>query len=36
MGALAKNLYRIHQQQNDAGHLDFSSIQLLYRPALKD
>jgi 3-hydroxyisobutyrate dehydrogenase len=36
MGALAKNLYRIHQQQNDAGQLDFSSIQLLYRPALKD
>lgn len=36
MGALAKNLYRIHQQQNDAGRLDFSSIQLLYRPGLKD
>lgn len=36
MGALAKNLYRIHQQQNDAGRLDFSSIQWLYRPALKD
>jgi len=36
MGALAKNLYRIHQQQNDAGRLDFSSIQLLYRPSLKD
>ena len=35
MGALAKNLYRIHQQQNDAGRLDFSSIQLLYRPSLK-
>jgi 3-hydroxyisobutyrate dehydrogenase len=35
MGALAKNLYRIHQQQNDAGQLDFSSIQLLYRPSLK-
>jgi 3-hydroxyisobutyrate dehydrogenase len=35
LGALAKNLYRIHQQQNDAGRLDFSSIQLLYRPALK-
>jgi 3-hydroxyisobutyrate dehydrogenase len=35
MGALAKNLYRIHEQQNDAGRLDFSSIQLLYRPALK-
>jgi 3-hydroxyisobutyrate dehydrogenase len=36
MGALAKNLYRIHQQQNDAGRLDFSSIQLLYRPSLKN
>ncbi len=36
MGSLAKNLYRIHQQQNDAGRLDFSSIQLLYRPSLKD
>lgn len=36
MGALAKNLYRMHQQHNDAGGLDFSSIQLLYRPALKD
>lgn len=36
MGALAKNLYRIHQQQNDAGRLDFSSIQWLYRPGLKD
>ena len=35
MGALAKNLYRIHQRQNDAGQLDFSSIQLLYRPSLK-
>ncbi len=35
LGALAKNLYRIHQQQNDAGSLDFSSIQLLYRPSLK-
>ncbi len=36
LGALAKNLYRIHQQQNDAGRLDFSSIQWLYRPSLKD
>ena len=36
LGALAKNLYRIHEQQNEAGRLDFSSIQLLYRPSLKD
>lgn len=36
MGSLAKNLYRIHEQQNDAGRLDFSSIQLLYKPSLKD
>ncbi len=30
LGALAKSLYRIHQQNNDAGGLDFSSIQMLY------
>jgi 3-hydroxyisobutyrate dehydrogenase len=36
LGALAKNLYRLHQQVNDSGRLDFSSIQWLYRPALKD
>ena len=36
LGALAKNLYRIHEQQNEAGRLDFSSIQLLYRPSLKE
>ncbi|MFV2091315.1 MAG: NAD-binding protein, partial [Pseudomonadales bacterium] len=35
LGALAKNLYRIHQQHNDAGRLDFSSIQWLYSPDLK-
>jgi 3-hydroxyisobutyrate dehydrogenase len=35
MGALAKNLYRLHQQTNDAGRLDFSSIQWLYSPNLK-
>jgi len=35
LGSLAKNLYRIHQQQNDAGGLDFSSIQWLYAPRLK-
>ena len=36
LGSLAKNLYRIHQQQNDAGGLDFSSIQWLYVPRLKN
>ena len=36
MGALAKNLYRVHQQFHDAGRLDFSSIQLLYDPQLRD
>ena len=36
MGALAKNLYRVHQQTHDSGGLDFSSIQLLYKPDLKD
>ena len=36
MGALAKNLYRVHQQTHDSGGLDFSSIQLLYQPDLKD
>ncbi len=36
LGSLAKNLYRIHQQLNASGGLDFSSIQWLYRPQLKD
>lgn len=36
LGALAKNLYRVHQQTHDSGGLDFSSIQLLYQPSLKD
>ena len=36
MGALARNLYRLHQQNNAAGKLDFSSIQTFYRPELKD
>jgi len=31
MGSLAKNLYRLHEQLNDAGGLDFSSIQRLYK-----
>ncbi len=35
LGALAKNLYRIHQQLNASGGLDFSSIQWLYQPQLK-
>lgn len=35
LGGLAKNLYRLHQQENDAGRLDFSSIQWLYAPGLK-
>jgi 3-hydroxyisobutyrate dehydrogenase len=35
LGALAKNLYRLHQRVNDSGRLDFSSIQWLYSPELK-
>ena len=35
LGALAENLYRLHAAQNDAGRLDFSSIQWLFDPALK-
>ena len=34
MGSLAKNLYRVHEQVNKAGGLDFSSIQWLYKPEL--
>ncbi|MDE0366200.1 MAG: 3-hydroxyisobutyrate dehydrogenase [Gammaproteobacteria bacterium] len=34
MGSLAKNLYRVHEQVNAAGRLDFSSIQWLYRPEM--
>ena len=34
MGSLARNLYRMHEQVNDAGRLDFSSIQLLYKREL--
>ena len=36
LGALAKNLYRLHQQINDSGRLDFSSIQWLSRPSLQE
>jgi len=32
MGALARNLYRLHRRVNDAGALDFSSIQRLIEP----
>ncbi len=34
MGSLAKNLYRVHEQVNKAGQLDFSSIQWLYKPEM--
>jgi 3-hydroxyisobutyrate dehydrogenase len=35
LGALARNLFRLHQRVNDSGRLDFSSIQWLYQPDLK-
>jgi 3-hydroxyisobutyrate dehydrogenase len=35
MGALAKNLYRVHQQLHDAGGLDFSSIQWLFKADIR-
>ena len=35
LGALAKSLYRLHEQHNEAGRLDFSSIQWLFDPALR-
>lgn len=35
MGSLAKNLYRVHQQLHDAGGLDFSSIQWLFKADLR-
>ncbi len=35
MGSLAQNLYQIHRETHDAGGLDFSSIQWLYKPDLK-
>ena len=34
MGSLAQNLYRVHEQVNNAGRLDFSSIQWLYKPEM--
>jgi len=36
MGSLAQNLYEVHRQTHDSGGLDFSSIQWLYKPQLKD
>jgi 3-hydroxyisobutyrate dehydrogenase len=35
LGALARNLFRLHQRVNDSGRLDFSSIQWLFQPNLK-
>lgn len=35
LGALASNLYRMHGQTSQAGGLDFSSIQRLYKPDLE-
>ena len=34
LGSLAENLYRVHEQTQGAGRLDFSSIQWLYKPGL--
>ena len=34
LGSLAKSLYGVHRQLHQAGHLDFSSIQWLYKPEL--
>lgn len=36
LGALASHLYQMHRATNDAGALDFSSIQYLFKPSLKD
>lgn len=36
MGALARQLYSLHRGENDSGRLDFSSIQMLFKPSLKD
>ena len=35
MGSLAQNLYQVLRDAHDAGGLDFSSIQWLYHPQLK-
>jgi 3-hydroxyisobutyrate dehydrogenase len=34
LGALANSLYQMHKETNDAGALDFSSIQYLFSPGL--
>lgn len=34
LGSLAKSLYGVHRQLHQAGQLDFSSIQWLYKPEL--
>ena len=36
MGSLAHSLYQTHRQTHDSGQLDFSSIQWLFKPDLKD
>ena len=36
MGALARQLYSLHRGENTSGRLDFSSIQMLFKPSLKD
>lgn len=36
MGALARQLYSLHRGENSSGRLDFSSIQMLFKPSLKD
>jgi len=35
LGALSESLFSLHKNCNEAGHLDFSSIQWLYQPDLK-
>ncbi|MFK7914076.1 MAG: 3-hydroxyisobutyrate dehydrogenase [Pseudomonadales bacterium] len=36
MGALARQLYSLHRGENGSGRLDFSSIQMLFKPSLKE
>lgn len=36
LGSLAQNLYQLLSENHDAGGLDFSSIQYLYKPGLKN
>lgn len=35
LGSLAKQLYSMHRDANDAGRLDFSSVQMLFDPSVK-